>query len=195
MDNDDPKAMRNALEIILRAGDTATTVLKRFRKLNNAIEAQPEFKQVDVRQIYEEALELMEFRFRRHLVEVDRSELQSVKAEVNRNALIQVLVNLFINGMHAMPEGGKLHLGARIEEDNAVFWVRDTGSGIPEDILPRVIEPLFTTKGNEGSGLGLAICKEIVEIEHNGEFKIENHPQKGVVVTMSVPLKKEEENG
>lgn len=194
MDSEDPKALRNALEIILRAGDTATTVLKRFRKLNNAIEATPEYKEVDVRQVFEEALELMEFRFRRHLVEVDRTALQSVKAHLNRNALIQVLVNLFINAMHAMPEGGRLLLSSSSDEENAILTVRDTGSGIPDDILPKVIEPLFTTKGNEGSGLGLAICKEIIEIEHNGEFKIENHPQKGVVVTLTVPLRQEEED-
>jgi len=192
MDHTDVKSMKAAMEIILRAGDTATSVLKRFRKLNNAIEAAPEFKDVDVRQIFEEALELMEFRFRRHMVEVDRTELQAVKAQVNRNSLIQVLVNLYINAMHAMPDGGKLYLGAQIEEDNVVLSVRDTGGGIPEDILPKVIEPLFTTKGDGGSGLGLAICKEIVEIEHNGEFRIENHPQKGVVVKITVPLKQEE---
>jgi len=194
MDHDDPKKLRSALEIILKAGDTATTVLRRFRKLNNAVEAAPEFKETDLRQTFEEALELMEFRFRRHLVEVVKDDLQPIKAFVNRNALIQVLVNLFINAMHAMPSGGKLYLSIGQNEDNAVLQVRDTGSGIPEDILPKVMEPLFTTKGNDGSGLGLAICKEIIEIEHNGEFKIENHPETGVLVTLTLPLRPEDEN-
>jgi signal transduction histidine kinase len=57
-----------------------------------------------------------------------------------------------------------------------------------------VIEPLFTTKGNDGSGLGLAICKEIVEIEHDGEFRIENHPEGGVQASVYLPLKQGDEN-
>lgn len=195
MDHDDPKNLKAALEIILKAGDTATSVLKRFRRLNNAVEAAPEVKEVDLRQPVEEALELMEFRFRRHMVEVDKSNLVLLRAAVNRNSLIQVLVNLFINAMHAMPDGGKILVSTSTAEDNHVcIRVRDTGSGIPEDILPRVIEPLFTTKGDGGSGLGLAICKEIIEIEHNGQFKIENHPQGGVEVSLILPVSQEEDN-
>jgi signal transduction histidine kinase len=103
-------------------------------------------------------------------------------------------VNLFINAMHAMPTGGKLVLEVREHEGNAVIRVRDSGTGIPEDILPKVTEALFTTKGKDGSGLGLAICKEIIEIEHGGEFTIANHPQGGVEVAMSIPLKQEDDN-
>lgn len=194
MDHDDPKSLKAALEIILKAGDTATSVLKRFRRLNNAVEAAPEMKIVDLVQPVEEALELMEFRFRRHLITVDKTGLIKLGAEVNRNSLIQVLVNLFINAMHAMPDGGKIYLSIAPAEDNQVcIKVRDTGAGIPEDILPRVIEPLFTTKGEGGSGLGLAICKEIVEIEHNGEFRIENHPQGGVEVSLRLPVSQQED--
>lgn len=192
--NDDPKAMKNALEIILKAGDTATSVLRRFRRLNDTVEAPSDIKMLDVKTVVDEALELMEFRFRRNRVEVDRSGLRSQSLPVSKNSVIQVLVNLFINAMHAMPDGGKLFISSEIVEDLCHLRVRDTGKGIPEDILPRVIEPLFTTKGAEGSGLGLAICKEIIEIEHGGEFKIENHPAGGVQVSICLPLTEGEEN-
>ena len=139
----------------------------------------------------EEALELMEFRFRRHQVKVDKSGLKSVVAQASRNSLIQVLVNLFINAMHAMPDGGQLTLSLNSEGGKAVIRVRDSGSGIPEEILPKIMEPLFTTKGKDGSGLGLAICKEIIEMEHSGEFKIGNHPSGGAEVTLILPLSQE----
>ena len=67
--------------------------------------------------------------------------------------------------------------------------VRDHGPGIPEKDLPKVMNPFYTTKGNKGTGLGLPICREIVEGEHNGVFKLENHPSKGVQVTIQLPLK------
>ncbi len=194
MNQSDVKAMQNALEIILKAGDTATSVLRRFRRLNDTVDTPSDVKMHDVKLIIEEALELMEFRFRRHSVEVVKDNLQSITAPISRNSLIQVLVNLFINAMHAMPGGGKLHLESAVDEDHLVLRVRDTGAGIPEDILPRVIEPLFTTKGAEGSGLGLAICKEIIEIEHDGEFRIENHPDRGVQVSIRLPLTEGAEN-
>ncbi len=194
MDGGDEAAMKNALEVILKASDTATTVLRRFRKISSAYDAPPEFKLTDLKHTLEEALELMEFRFRRHEVEVDKSKADALKIFANRNALIQVFVNLFINAMHAMPTGGKLTITATQIGDNAEIKVRDSGTGIPEDVLPRVTEALFTTKGKDGSGLGLAICKEIIEIEHGGEFHIGNHPQGGVEVRIVIPVKQEEDH-
>lgn len=191
MDHNDVPAMKNALEIILKAGDTATTVLKRFRKLNNAAEAPAEFKPTDLRQTIDEALELMEFRFRRHSIKVRKEGLEAVKIEANRNSLIQVIVNLCINAIHVMQDGGEIHLSLENKGGNVTLRLRDTGPGIPEEILPRVTEALFTTKGANGSGLGLAICKEIIEIEHGGEFRIGNHPQGGAQVEMVLPLKQE----
>jgi signal transduction histidine kinase len=194
MNQSDVQTMRNALEIILKAGDTATSVLRRFRRLNDTVEAPSDIKMQDVKSVAEEAFELMEFRLRRHSVDVEKQELPSQVLPISRNSLIQVLVNLFINAMHAMPEGGKLHVSGEIQDEYFVLRIRDSGKGIPEDILPRVTEPLFTTKGSEGTGLGLAICKEIVEIEHGGEFKIENHPAGGAQVSICLPLTEGNEN-
>jgi signal transduction histidine kinase len=106
----------------------------------------------------------------------------------NRHAFVQVFVNLFINSMYAMPDGGEIYVNIVGDSDKIEVRVRDTGTGIPEDILPRVSEALFTTKGKMGSGLGLSICKEIVEIEHAGELSIVNHPKGGVEVTLCLPL-------
>lgn len=187
--------IKNSLDIILKAGQTASSVLKNFRNINDQGEKAAEFKVTDISHVLEEALELMEFRFRRHQIEVNLTNIASASAELNKNSLVQVFANLFINAIHAMPQGGKLFLSVENQEDHIHLSIRDTGSGIPEENLERILDPLFTTKGSEGSGLGLAICREIVEMEHMGQFKIGNHPDGGAIVDIVVPKVREVENG
>jgi signal transduction histidine kinase len=104
-----------------------------------------------------------------------------------KHSLVQVFVNLFMNALYVMPTGGSLELKVESLSDWVQVSVHDSGPGIPEDILPRVTEALFTTKGSEGSGLGLAICKEIIEIEHEGELVVRNHPQGGAEILVRLP--------
>lgn len=183
--------VKNSLDVILKAGHTANSVLKNFRSLNDDEPTHIEFKIININAIVEEALELMEFRFRRHNIKVDRDRLKDITAEVNKNSLVQVFANVFINAIHAMPDGGSISIDMKTETDRVIIQIRDTGMGIPEENLQRVLEPLFTTKGSEGSGLGLAICKEIIEVEHAGHFKIENHKDGGVLITLEIPQIKE----
>jgi len=93
-----------------------------------------------------------------------------------------------------MPDGGHIYLSAKKVSDQKIeIKVRDQGPGIPPENLEKVMEPLFTTKGALGSGLGLAICREIVEIEHRGVLKIENHSAGGVEVTVELPTRQGED--
>ena len=92
-----------------------------------------------------------------------------------------------INAIQAMPQGGDLKVSMEDGDRTVKVMVKDSGSGIADENLEKVLEPLFTTKGSEGSGLGLAICKEIVEIEHQGKFSIANHPKGGVQVEIQLP--------
>jgi PAS domain S-box-containing protein len=113
----------------------------------------------------------------------------------------QVLVNLFTNAIHAMPEGGTLtvrtsreklakthrDLGSReaghfyAGDMVVIIEIEDTGSGIPTEILRKVFDPFFTTKATgKGTGLGLAIVKRIIDL-HSGEIEITNRPEGGVL--------------
>ncbi len=182
-----PEEMKSALEVILKASDTAANILKRFRSLHGAGERPSAPGPLDVWQILEEALELMEFQFRKRSIMVKKTKPEFVMVTGYKHSLVQVFVNIFINAMHAMENSGEIHLRVSESADHAEISIRDTGPGIPEDILPRVIEPLFTTKGAEGSGLGLAICKEIVEIEHRGKLIVQNHPDGGAEILIQLP--------
>ncbi len=194
-DAEDIGDIKNSLDIILKAGQTASAVLKNFRNLNDNSETHVDYKITNVSQIVEEALELMEFRFRRHSIKVDRSGLIDASAEVNKNSLVQVFANIFINAIHAMPDGGDLRVAMENKDDRILVSVKDSGGGISEENLEKVLQPLFTTKGSDGSGLGLAICKEIIEVEHIGKFSIDNHPEGGVVVKIEIPQVREVDNG
>jgi signal transduction histidine kinase len=184
----DLESMKYALGIILKAGGTATNVLQRFRKLNDAPSPKMKTKPIDVSQALVNALELVEFQFRKHFIRVNTFRGKAYMIDGNRHSLVQVFVNIFINSMHAMPDGGDIQISAREDGETVEIMIRDTGPGVPEEILPRLTEPMFSTKGAEGSGLGLSICKEIIEFEHAGELLIRNHSGGGLEVVIRLPL-------
>jgi CheY-like chemotaxis protein len=86
-----------------------------------------------------------------------------------------------------MPEGGRLTLACRADRDRAYLSVADTGSGIPNHVLPRIFEPFFTTKGPQSSGLGLSVSYGIVH-RHGGDLDVESRPGQGTVFTIRLRL-------
>ncbi len=102
----------------------------------------------------------------------------------------QVLLALMMNAIDAMPQGGNLWLTTSAErmEHRLRIVVRDDGSGIPADILPRIFEPFLTTKETgRGVGLGLAISHSILE-RHNGTIEVQSEAGKGTTFTVTLPL-------
>ena len=85
-----------------------------------------------------------------------------------------VFINLIVNAIQAMPQGGTIEIKIKSDSDNAVIDFIDSGIGIPKEFLDKIFEPLFTTK-QKGTGLGLASCKNIIE-QHNGKISVHNNP-------------------
>jgi two-component system NtrC family sensor kinase len=119
--------------------------------------------------------------------------------EVDATQLQQVLANLVVNGIDAMPEGGELHVsvGRRAlsppdggpARPMTCVDVRDRGEGIPPEHLPRVFEPFFSTKGvGEGTGLGLSVSWGIVA-EHGGWIGVQSRVGEGSCFTVALPEK------
>jgi signal transduction histidine kinase len=105
----------------------------------------------------------------------------------------QVLLNLLINARQAMlGKGGSLTVKASSEEGEVRIQVIDTGPGIPENLLPKIFQPFFTTKGtarkeeSRGTGLGLAICKDIIE-HHKGRILVESQVGRGTMFSIFLP--------
>lgn len=106
----------------------------------------------------------------------------------NETRLSQLLLNLVLNGFHAMEEkGGKLTLTTADRGKEVLFRVADTGHGIPEEVLPNIFDPFFTTKeSGKGTGLGLAIVRQITE-EHGGTIHVESRVGEGTAITVVFP--------
>ncbi len=100
--------------------------------------------------------------------------------------LEQLLLNLLTNARDAMPHGGRLVIAARRVEQAIRLVVEDTGTGIPPENLPKVLDPFFTTKP-QGNGLGLAICRSIVW-QMQGKLEITSTPGEGTRVTVILPI-------
>jgi signal transduction histidine kinase len=102
----------------------------------------------------------------------------------------QVLANLIRNALEAMPSGGEIVIrSAVVNKGNRRFcrvWIKDSGSGIPEEIRGRVFEPYFTSK-SDGAGLGLAIVERIV-FDHDGSIWFETEEGAGTTFIIDLPL-------
>lgn len=106
--------------------------------------------------------------------------------EADPALLYQAFLNILMNAMQAMPEGGDLYIEVSAHKHTLTTLFTDEGSGIPDEALNRIWEPFFTSK-DKGSGLGLPIVKKIVE-GHGGIVEVDKGPEKGVQVTVTLPV-------
>jgi two-component system, NtrC family, sensor kinase len=108
--------------------------------------------------------------------------------ECIRSQIDQVFLNLLANAAQAMPGPGTISIETRLRDGMAVVRIRDTGPGIPPDVIGRIFDPFFTTKPvGEGTGLGLSISYEIVK-RHGGDIRAESPPGGGAVFTLRIPV-------
>ena len=102
-------------------------------------------------------------------------------------ALTELMTNLILNAMDAMPDGGTLTIETREDVEGVVIAVADTGIGMSEAVRRRIFEPFFSTKGEGGSGLGLSMVYSIVK-RHQGDIAVESEPGRGTTFTMRFPI-------
>ena len=121
-------------------------------------------------------------------VTIDRDVDLACDLRGDPEKLKQVVLNLVVNAIEAMREGGTLRVRVASEQDHAVLMVADTGIGIEPGALAQVFDPFFTTK-EAGTGLGLSIVRKVVD-QHAGEVRIESERGAGTQVTVTLPLGK-----
>jgi len=112
---------------------------------------------------------------------------------VDAQQLHQALMNIILNSLEAMPQGGKLKVrsGYDQRDETIKIEITDTGYGIPEENLPYLFEPFFSSKPEgKGTGLGLSIVYEVID-EHNGSIELESEVGKGTTFTVKLPIHKE----
>ena len=161
------------------------SIVEQFLSLARPVEIKAE--PLPLPEILKELAELEESAAKRSQVQirvVAAPNLPPLKADPNH--LTQVLLNLMLNGLQAMPEGGTLTLEAKTSNRNFIIAVTDTGPGIAAEHQRRIFEPYFTTKP-KGTGLGLAISRRIIEA-HGGTIRVSNQPSGGCRFEISLPL-------
>ncbi len=116
-------------------------------------------------------------------------EPENLALEVDPDRFAQILLNLYLNAIQAMNEGGTLSVEAVCEEGFVILKIADTGSGISPEDLPHIFDPYFTTKP-KGVGLGLANVHKLVEA-HGGRIEARSMPGNGTVFTIRIPAREE----
>jgi PAS domain S-box-containing protein len=185
---------RTADEGMKKGLTTIVTQVERITKVMNQLLAfarrrPAEHRPVDLGEIVSDSLEMFQERIAHSRITVEQAvEADMPPVYADRDQLMQVLINLVMNSLHAMPEGGRLRLSLAREKSHLLLGVSDTGHGMSEEIRSKIFDPFFTTKDfGKGTGLGLTVVKGFVE-EHGGTIAVESVVGKGTTFWIRLPL-------
>jgi len=189
----DDATRQKAFDKILAAGNRAAKITNTI--LGMARNRSAQMEPTDLTELIENTLLLLEREMNKYRVRVEKRFEPIPEAMVNGNQIQQVLLNLLINARQAMPSGGRvlIKLAHDAERDMIDLIVRDYGSGIPAEKLPRIFDSFYTTKdgpdqsGKGGTGLGLSMCKNIIE-SHRGRIRVDSTVGKGTAFTLKLPI-------
>ena len=194
-DPDDPKT--KVLEKIERQTFRAARIVNGLLNLSRPSDVEDGDRTVvDLNTVAGDVLALLEHQFDKGRVRVRRELAETpVLVLAYEFKLQQVFLNLFLNARDAMHSGGWLTIATRVEGDRAIAEVRDTGTGVAPEHLPRIYDPFFTTKGiGHGTGLGLSISYGIVQ-EHGGRIQCESIVGQGTTFRLSFAGARAEQPG
>jgi signal transduction histidine kinase len=151
-----------------------------------------ELHERDMREVVERTVELAQAELTEHGVTIETAlPAMPVNVRVDAEVIRQALLNLLLNAMQAMPDGGVARIVLRREARYAVVEISDNGVGIPDSVLPRIFDLYFTTKPR-GSGIGLAMTYRILQL-HGGALEVRSNAEpgsaeRGTTFTMHLPL-------
>lgn len=192
----DEEARQRSLQKVLDASERAAKITNGI--LGAARNRSSQFEKVDLKGLIDDTLVLLERELNKYRIEVTK-EIDSVPPVSARgNELQQVLLNLLINARQALSDGGEVRIKLSHDPKNDLneLTIRDNGNGIPEDRLPQIFEPFFSTKsgpdesGKGGTGLGLSACRDIIEA-HGGRIRVASTVGKGTAFTLKLPVASE----
>jgi len=152
---------------------------------------EPRPEKVDIGQVINRALTRLKVSEAIELVKKIEPDLPFLSADGGQ--LEQVFVNIILNALQAMPEGGTLTISVAKEDTAVEITVSDTGVGIPEEDHHKIFEPLYSTK-IKGTGLGLSLCQSVINL-HKGSISIKSDTGKGTHFVIHLPVSKETASG
>ncbi|MEP6742839.1 MAG: ATP-binding protein [bacterium] len=186
----DEALVRN-LEIIQTAAEDAAATVRRIQTFARKSPAK-EFERLEVSGLLNDAIEITRTRWQ------NEARLRGLDYEVDLNAesghytfgsaseLREVFVNLIVNAVDAMPDGGKLEISCVSDNGRLRLQFADSGTGMPEDVRQKIFDPFFSTKGAHGTGLGLSVSYSIIE-RHEGSISVASNLGEGTIFTIELP--------
>jgi PAS domain S-box-containing protein len=184
--------VRRGLDVIETAATSGAETVRRIQKFARLRPEEP-FISIDVNQVIHDAVAITRPRWEERSAKSGvplhlELQLGPVPAIMGRpSELSEVVTNLVLNAIDAMPEGGTLNIRTLADSTGwVVLTVADTGVGMTEDVRKRVFDPYFTTKGEAGTGLGLSVSYSIVK-RHGGEMRVDTAPARGTTFTILLP--------
>lgn len=188
----DDETRDKAFDKIMAAGQRAAKITNGI--LGFARNRPQGFEPTDMVKLIDDSLLLLEREMSKYRVAVERQIQPVPLALVNANQIQQVLMNLLVNARQAMASGGTIwvRLAYDAAGDTVDLTIRDNGSGIPAEKLPRIFDRYFTTKsgpdasGKGGTGLGLSFCRDVIEA-HHGRIRVESTVGKGTAFILKMP--------
>jgi len=183
---DDEQQLRQMLDLMDGGLYRIEMIVKRLLSLSKEHVAQLAPTPVD--EVVEEAKLFVEGKVAKNQVElVTDLPSEQVYALADRQQLVQALINLMLNAVDSMPEGGRLTVGVPAPHRGTLtIAVSDTGSGMTPEEIDHVFEPFYSTKSGRGTGLGLAIVSRIVEA-HHGRTRVVSTPGEGSTLEIELP--------
>ncbi len=180
------KQTRNDLENIVSASLHAREVVKKLMLFSRQMPSSQ--TRININDAIRNAIFFLDSRCRKNMIELDHELIPGIPDIIADSSQIhQVLINLIVNSLQAMPEGGKITLKTGFNEENVILECIDTGVGMTKDVMRQVFNPFFTTKKvNEGTGLGLSVVHGII-YSHNGEIKVFSKPGEGTRFRITLP--------
>lgn len=183
--------IKNDLDVILKAAMDGAETVKRLQDFAKK-KVEDNASAIDVNLIIEDVIHLTQTKWK------DIAHQKGINIEIvkefdklpivfgNGSELREILTNLILNAVDAMPKGGKIKIATKNLDRLYSIIIEDTGIGIPPDALPKIFNPFYTTKGERGTGLGLAMVKTLVT-KRQGDIQVQSEVGVGTKFTITFP--------
>jgi two-component system sensor histidine kinase HydH len=177
---DQAPSSKHLAEIIVTETSRLDDIVREF--LDFARPQVPNLSKISINDLLEKVMVFMQPEFANHRITLETDLDPDVEPlDIDQNMLYRAFLNLFVNAVQAMPDGGTLSVASLSSSEgnkkNVIIRITDSGIGMSREKLGMIFTPFYTDK-NRGTGLGLAIAKNLIE-EHNGTIAVESEPGKG----------------
>jgi two-component system NtrC family sensor kinase len=178
---------REDLEVIVNETNRCKKIVRGL--LDYARQTTPQKTSSDINELLDKSIDLISHQATLQNVRIERKfrpDLPKIMIDVGQ--IQQVFINILLNAIEAMSQGGNLTVSSSLEDGMVALAFADTGVGIPEDILPKILDPFFTTKEQgKGTGLGLSVSFGIIE-RHRGKLQVKSKVGEGTAFTVKLPV-------